>query len=157
MKIYFPQTGLLTFINLCRQIYETKEMSVVDLTRLLEKLASTVRAILPENFPTILVSLTPPNQYFELFRYISSKITVRYRSIAGVFLVDDISNSLKRKIPNFTTIRFINDNRCLNEGNDTIILGCFNRGFMIEVRKKGPFSVPELEAVKLGMSIFTKF
>ena len=71
--------------------------------------------------------------------------------------MDDISNSLKRKIPNFTTIKFINNNRCLNQGIDTMILGCFNRGFMIEVRKKGPFSVAELEAVKLGMLIFTKF
>lgn len=156
MKICFPQTGLLTFINLRRQIYETKEMSVVDLTQLLGKLASTVQAILAENLPTILVSLTPPDQYFELFRYISSKITVKYRSLAGVFLMDDISNSLKRKIPNFTTIKFINDNRCLNQGIDIMILVCFNRGFMIEVRKKGPFSVAELKNCQIGYVDFHK-
>ena len=94
-------------------------MSIMDLTRLLGNLAATVQAILPENLPTILVSLTPPNQYYDLSRYISSKTTVRYRGPAGALLVDDISNALKWKIPNFNTdlsdyhinfIRFIKDN-----------------------------------------------
>ena len=47
MDISLPQMKLAKLIALYKQVYESKETSIMELTRLLKKLGATAQAILP--------------------------------------------------------------------------------------------------------------
>ena len=51
-------------------------MFIMELTRLLKKLAAAVQAILPESLQVILMSLTPPNKKIFRFGYRYLKVLI---------------------------------------------------------------------------------
>ena len=83
----------------------------MDLTGLLGKLgAATAQAILPAKVQSWYLQGLEINA--QVLKYVTSKTAIRPEDPGGTFLADKKSNSLRRKVSNFTTTRFINDNRC---------------------------------------------
>lgn len=156
MDIFLPQLKFVKLIALWKQICKSKEISLMDLTQLLEKIkatgsGSTIRKT-SDKAPS--ASL---NQCFEIFRYISSKTVIRSGSPGGMFLVDMKSNSVQWR-------SLILPPPDLLMTTDTSIKGCGTScqdvsigGSWSKEEQKNHISVLELKTVKLGLLNFRKF